>query len=129
MKIASPCFAAALGIAFALTTNLAAQQSAGSPPPAHEHEHGHGPMPPPTNLQVLPKTMTGEQVHEMFATLLEAFAYRFSIFDASYLASSTIFVYSCEPSVSILVTFSLSRSLMLSMMLGSAAIVWSRVTV
>lgn len=65
MKIASPCFAAALGIAFALTTNLAAQQPAGSPPPAHEHEHGHGPMPPPTNLQVLPKTMTGEQVHEL----------------------------------------------------------------
>ncbi len=62
MKIASPCFAAALAIAFAVTTNLSAQQPAGSPP---AHEHGHGPMPPPTNLQVLPKTMTGEQVHEV----------------------------------------------------------------
>ena len=65
MKIASPRFAAALAIAFAVTANLSAQQPAGSPPPAHEHEHGHGPMPPPTNLQVLPKTMTGDQVHEV----------------------------------------------------------------
>ena len=30
-------------------------------PPAHEHPSA----PPPTNLQVLPKTMTGEQVHEV----------------------------------------------------------------
>lgn len=35
---------------------------------APEHAHGHGPMPPPTNLQVLPKTMTGEQVHELMHT-------------------------------------------------------------
>jgi len=27
--------------------------------------HDHPPAPPPTNLQVLPKTMTGEQVHEV----------------------------------------------------------------
>ncbi len=37
-----------------------AQQPAA--PPAH---HEHGPTPPPTNLQVLPKTLTGEQVHEI----------------------------------------------------------------
>jgi hypothetical protein len=64
LKIASPCFAAALAVAFAITTNLSAQQPAGGPPPS-EHEHGHGPMPPPTNLQVLPKIMTGDQVHEV----------------------------------------------------------------
>jgi hypothetical protein len=29
-----------------------------------EH-HSHGPAPTPTNLQVLPKTMTGEQVHDL----------------------------------------------------------------
>jgi len=33
---------------------------AGSPPPAHEHGH-----PAPTNLKVLPKNLTGDQVHEI----------------------------------------------------------------
>jgi len=35
---------------------------AGNAPP---HEHEHGPMPAPTNLKVLPKNLTGEQVHEI----------------------------------------------------------------
>jgi hypothetical protein len=34
--------------------------AAGSPAPAHEHSH-----PAPTNLKVLPKDMTGDQVHEL----------------------------------------------------------------
>jgi hypothetical protein len=34
------------------------QRSAGSPPPAHA-------FPAPTNLKVLPKNLTGEQVHEI----------------------------------------------------------------
>lgn len=34
--------------------------SGGPPQSAHEHEH-----PAPTNLKVLPKTLTGEQVHEI----------------------------------------------------------------
>jgi hypothetical protein len=36
------------------------QPAAGSPGPHSQHTH-----PAPTNLQVLPKTMTGEQVHEL----------------------------------------------------------------
>jgi hypothetical protein len=47
---------AAAGAA-ALSLALTAQ----TPPMQHEHP----PAPPPTNLQVLPKTMTGEQVHEL----------------------------------------------------------------
>jgi Photosynthetic reaction centre cytochrome C subunit len=50
----------------AAITVTAAAQSAASPKPAsappHEHQH---PMPAPTNLKVLPKTLTGEQVHEI----------------------------------------------------------------
>jgi hypothetical protein len=61
-KIASACFAAALAVVFAFTSNLSAQQPAGSQP---AHEHAHGPAPAPTNLQVLPKTMTGDEVHEL----------------------------------------------------------------
>jgi hypothetical protein len=47
---------AAAGVA-ALSLALTAQTAA----TAHEHP----PAPAPTNLQVLPKTMTGEQVHEL----------------------------------------------------------------
>lgn len=34
-------------------------------PPPGDHPHEHGPAPAPTNLQVLPKNLTGEQVHEI----------------------------------------------------------------
>jgi len=61
LKIASPksafALAALLGGAVALATAARAQAPAGAP----EHHDA----PPPTNLQVLPKTMTGEQVHEL----------------------------------------------------------------
>lgn len=59
MKIASPLRTSL----FVLTFGAAALAQTAAPAP--EHEHGHGPMPPPTNLQVLPKDMTGEQVHEL----------------------------------------------------------------
>jgi hypothetical protein len=36
-----------------------------SPAPKTAVPHAHPPAPKPTNLQVLPKTMTGEQVHEL----------------------------------------------------------------
>jgi cytochrome c553 len=57
LKTASPyCFAVA-SFVFAAALAVAAQ----TPPPPHVHP----PAPVPTNLQVLPKTMTGEQVHEL----------------------------------------------------------------
>jgi hypothetical protein len=58
VKIASPWIAATV-LAALVSVQLAAQQPAAAPP-AH-----HRPAPAPTNLQVLPKTMTGEQVHDI----------------------------------------------------------------
>jgi hypothetical protein len=46
-----------LAAAFSLTTLAQA--------PATPPEHARPPAPAPTNLQVLPKTLTGEQVHEI----------------------------------------------------------------
>ena len=46
----------------AATAAFAQDAAPAAPPAAH---HMHGPAPAPTNLQVLPKTMTGEQVHEV----------------------------------------------------------------
>jgi len=40
----------------------ASQQPGAGPPPHEEHEHTHA---APTNLKVLPKTLTGDQVHEI----------------------------------------------------------------
>jgi hypothetical protein len=40
------------------------QPQQGAPAAPHEHEHEHD-MPAPKNLQVLPKTLTGDQVHEI----------------------------------------------------------------
>jgi hypothetical protein len=52
------------GFAFAISTVAQAPQAippaAGSPPAAQQHQH-----PAPTNLKVLPKNLTGEQVHEI----------------------------------------------------------------
>lgn len=67
MKISSNVFSAAAAAVtaaaiFASTmapATLLAQQPAGQAPPARR------PAPPPTNLQVLPKTLTGDQVHEI----------------------------------------------------------------
>lgn len=54
-------FSAALFVAIASAQTP--QPEAGSPGAAPSH-HDH-PHPAPTNLKVLPKTMTGEQVHEL----------------------------------------------------------------
>lgn len=54
MKTASPLFSAAFAVLLSAASVAFAQE------PAHHHE-----APPPTNLQVLPKTLTGEQVHEI----------------------------------------------------------------
>lgn len=69
MKPASPsrpaAAAAFLGVAlFALTTVAQAPQTAG-PEHAPGEQHHHPPNPAPTNLKVLPKTLTGDQVHEI----------------------------------------------------------------
>ncbi len=66
MKRSSPALSAVavalLTAAFAATTLAQApavpQPPAGSPPPPHA-------FPPPTNLQVLPKDLTSEQVHDI----------------------------------------------------------------
>jgi len=66
LKLSSPYFTApltalvsALFAVAALAQTPAAQQT----PPAEEHHHHEEPA--PTNLKVLPKTMTGEQVHDL----------------------------------------------------------------
>lgn len=68
MKLSSPslsvCLTAVISALLAVATfaqTTATQQPPSGVPPAREHEH----HPVPTNLQVLPKTMTGEQVHDL----------------------------------------------------------------
>lgn len=58
MKIASPWLSAAV-LAVVASVSLAAQQAAAPAPPPRK------PRPAPTNLQVLPKNLTGEQVHDI----------------------------------------------------------------
>jgi len=57
---------------FGITTVAQSPQSPATPAPATpaatspaEHEHHDHPHAPPTNLQVLPKNLTGDQVHEI----------------------------------------------------------------
>jgi cytochrome c553 len=64
-----PAAATLFAIAFFATATVAqapqaapAQQPATNALPAKHHDHFH---PAPTNLKVLPKNMTGEQVHEV----------------------------------------------------------------
>ncbi|MBS1803591.1 MAG: c-type cytochrome [Acidobacteria bacterium] len=59
MKNASPLLIAVAAAAFSLTT--LAQDHPSQP----TGEHHHPPAPAPTNLKVLPKNLTGEQVHEI----------------------------------------------------------------
>lgn len=53
------------GVIFAVTT--VAQAPPQAPPPAAppQEQHEHHDHPAPTNLKVLPKNLTGEQVHEI----------------------------------------------------------------
>ncbi len=66
MKLSSPSLSAFLtalvSTLFAVATF--AQTPAAQQPPAGEAPHHHE-EPAPTNLKVLPKTMTGEQVHDL----------------------------------------------------------------
>jgi hypothetical protein len=68
LKILSPSFSAlvagALGLAFAASAFAQAQSPAQPPAAAPQHVHQHE-EPVPTNLKVLPKSMTGEEVHEL----------------------------------------------------------------
>lgn len=66
MKLTSlsfPAAAALLGTALLAVTTVAQAPAPEGPHPGGEHHHG--PMPAPTNLKVLPKTLTGDQVHEI----------------------------------------------------------------
>ena len=56
--------AAALLAAAVAVSSAQAPQTQQPAPPAAQHEHERQ-MPAPTNLQVLPKNLTGEQVHEI----------------------------------------------------------------
>lgn len=65
MKPSSPTLSAAAAalLAAALAVTAFAQTPAPQPPPAGAPQHHEAPA--PTNLQVLPKNLTGEQVHEI----------------------------------------------------------------
>ena len=63
LKIVSPLFSAVVALAFAITP-LAHSQDQHPPAPGGVGAH-HRPAPPPTNLKVLPKDTTGDQVHEI----------------------------------------------------------------
>jgi hypothetical protein len=52
-----------LGVALFAVTTVAQAPPSGAPP--QPGEHPHPPAPAPTNLKVLPKTLTGDQVHEI----------------------------------------------------------------
>ena len=56
--------AAAAVLATAIVTASTAAQAPQTAPPADAHPH-HEMAPAPTNLQVLPKNLTGEQVHQI----------------------------------------------------------------
>lgn len=61
MKHASRLCVIAAAFCLVLFSATRAQQPAASPTGGHTHP----PAPAPTNLQVLPKTLTGDQVHEI----------------------------------------------------------------
>lgn len=66
MKLSSPSHIALLTAAAYAVFAVAAHAQTPAPqqPPAGEAHHHHD-EPAPTNLKVLPKTMTGEQVHDL----------------------------------------------------------------
>lgn len=67
MKTSSPSLRAAVTtlLCAALSIVTFAQSPQSQPPASGASEHHHHDEPAPTNLKVLPKTMTGEQVHEL----------------------------------------------------------------
>jgi len=70
-SVSLPAAVAALvtAVAFALSTVAQTPQTpAPQTPAAPQKEHHDHPHAPPTNLQVLPKNLTGDQVHEIMET-------------------------------------------------------------
>lgn len=67
MKLSSPSHIALLTatVYAVFAVAASAQTPASQQPPAGEAHHHHHDEPAPTNLKVLPKDMTGEQVHEL----------------------------------------------------------------
>jgi hypothetical protein len=63
LKIASPLSIAVAAAAFSLAAF--AQEHPSQPAAGGAGEHKHFQAPPPTNLKVLPKDTTGEQIHEI----------------------------------------------------------------
>ncbi len=64
ISLLSPSVASAfLGVALFAVTAVAQAPPSGSP--QQSGGHPHPPNPTPTNLKVLPKTLTGDQVHEI----------------------------------------------------------------
>jgi hypothetical protein len=63
LKLSSPLFTAVAAAAFAITA--LGQHHEPHQPSSGAAEHHHHDEPAPTNLKVLPKDMTGEQVHEV----------------------------------------------------------------
>ena len=61
-SLSLPAAAIALLLAAALAVTATAPAPSAPPPAGPPHEHS---FPKPTNLKVLPKTMTGEQLHEL----------------------------------------------------------------
>ncbi len=58
-------FAATLTMSIAAQAQQSTPPAQGSPAPGSASPEAHHSHPAPTNLQVLPKTLTGEQVHEI----------------------------------------------------------------
>jgi hypothetical protein len=70
LKLKSFVLPSAVVVAAAITFSTAsgsvnAAQQPAAQAPANPAPHTHPPNPTPTNLQVLPKTLTGDQVHEI----------------------------------------------------------------
>ena len=65
MKLSSPFFTAPLTAMVSALFAVAALAQAPAATQAPAEEHHHHDEPAPTNLKVLPKTMTGEQVHDL----------------------------------------------------------------
>jgi hypothetical protein len=65
LKPSTPFVSAAALLGAVLFAAAAAAPAPQSPPAESAPPHEHGPFPAPTNLKVLPRNLTGDQVHEI----------------------------------------------------------------
>jgi hypothetical protein len=65
LKLSSPFFITVAAAAFAITSSAQSHKSQKPQASSAAEHHHHHDEPAPTNLKVLPKEMTGEQVHEL----------------------------------------------------------------